>query len=62
MGRVRPASTTSEVLKKVLHPSAVGAGVGERSVRRVGGLGDPASEASLPPEFNNNCTYRFFKN
>ena len=49
MGRVRPASTTSEVLKKVLHPSAVGEGVGERSEQSVR-RGDPASEASLPPE------------
>ena len=54
MGRVRPASATSEAIEAevllkvwdVLHSRAVGEGGGERSERR----GGPASEASLPPE------------
>ena len=65
MGCVRPATATSkaieaEVLLKVwdvLHPRAVGEGVGERSERRgVGCVGERcwravwASEVSLPPE------------
>ena len=64
MGRVRPASATSEAIEAevllkvwdVLHPRAVGEGGGERSERGRGeasaasGGGGPASEASLPPE------------
>ena len=64
MGHVRPTSATSEAIEAevllkvwvVLHPRAVGEGVGERSERR-GGVGErserrggPASEASLPLE------------
>ena len=54
MGRVRPASATSEAIEAevllkvwdVLHPRAVGEGVGERSERRgVGCVGERCGRA-----------------